>query len=268
MIKLVKNLFAAFVLIAGISTSASAASDLAKLSDGDKYESLAWPQLKKDYLKGGKVEFDKRIVVTGPDFAEDAMNVPVQFDATKLEKVGGGIEQIVVLVDRNPIKKVLVFEPNKVKAILSFRFKLEQSSPVRVAVQTKDKVWHVGHTWVEASGGGCTVNGASRNDGSWSKTLNEVSTRYFMSKNGDNIRLRTRVMHPMDTGLVAGVPAFHLEDLVLLDSQDKTWMRLQTFEPVSENPLFSFDLPSNAPIERLRLVGRDNNGNKLNSAVQ
>jgi sulfur-oxidizing protein SoxY len=53
-----------------------------------------------------------------------------------------------------------------------------------------------------------------------------------------------------------------------LDGHDKTWMRLQTFEPVSENPLFSFDLPSNAPIERLRLVGRDNNGNKLNSVVQ
>uniref|UniRef100_UPI004047F33D quinoprotein dehydrogenase-associated SoxYZ-like carrier n=1 Tax=Polynucleobacter sp. TaxID=2029855 RepID=UPI004047F33D len=268
MTNLVKNLFAAFILIAGISTAALAASDLAKLSDGDKYESLAWPQLKKEFLTGGKVEFDERVVVTGPDFAEDAMNVPVKFDASKLEKIGGGIDQIVVLVDRNPIKKVLVFEPNKVKAILSFRFKLEQSSPIRVAVQTKDKVWHVGHTWVEASGGGCTVNGASRNDGSWSKTLNQVSTRFFLSKNGDNIRLRTRVMHPMDTGLVAGVPAFHLEDLVLLDGQDKTWMRLQTFEPVSENPLFSFDLPKNTPIERLRLVGRDNNGNKLSSAIQ
>jgi sulfur-oxidizing protein SoxY len=266
--KLLKNIFITLALTAGAFSFAYATTDLAKLSEGDKYESLAWPQLKKEFLTGGKVEFDERIVVTGPEFAEDAMNVPVKFDASKLEKIGGGIDQIIVLVDRNPIKKVLVFEPNKVKAILSFRFKLEQSSPIRVAVQTKDKVWHVGHTWVEASGGGCTVNGASRNDGSWSKTLNKVSTRFFMSKNGDNIRLRTRVMHPMDTGLVAGVPAFHLEDLVLLDGQDKTWMRLQTFEPVSENPLFSFDLPKNTPIERLRLVGRDNNGNKLSSAIQ
>ena len=136
MTKFAKQLIAVFVFSVGMLPLAFAASDLAKLSEGDKYESLAWPQLKKDYLKGDKVEFDKRIVVTGPDFAEDAMNVPVQFDATKLEKVGGGIEQIVVLVDRNPIKKVLVFEPNKVKPILSFRFKLEQSSPVRVAVQT------------------------------------------------------------------------------------------------------------------------------------
>jgi hypothetical protein len=31
---------------------------------------------------------------------------------------------------------------------------------------------------------------------------------------------------------------------------------------------FSFDLPKNTPIERLRLVGRDNNGNKLSSAIQ
>lgn len=268
MIKRLKQLIAIFMMSACSSSIVMAGSDLAKLSEGDKYESLAWPQLKKEFLKGKKVIFDDRIKVTGPEFAEDAMNVPVKFDASQLEKVGGGIDQIIVLVDRNPIKKVLAFEPNKVKAILSFRFKLEQSSPVRVAVLTKDNVWHVGQTWVEATGGGCTVNGASRNDGSWSRTLNQVSTRYFIAKNGDNIRLRTRVMHPMDTGLVAGVPAFHLEDLVLVDSQNNTWMRLQTFEPVSENPLFSFDLPSNAPVERLRLVGRDNNGNKLNTQVR
>ena len=35
----------------GTSHVANAASDLAKLSDGDKYESLAWPQLKKEFLK-------------------------------------------------------------------------------------------------------------------------------------------------------------------------------------------------------------------------
>jgi len=267
LIKFVKKLFL-FLAVATISSLAFADSDLAKLSDGDRYESLAWPAMKKEFLKGGSVQFDDRIKVTGPDFAEDAMNVPVQFDAVALEKVGGGIEQIMVLVDRNPIKRVLVFEPNKVKAILSFRFKLEQSSPLRVAVLGKDKVWRVGSTWVEAAGGGCTVAGASRNDGTWSKTLNEVSTRYFVSQSGDSIRLRARVMHPMDTGLVAGIPSFHLEDLTLVDARNQTWLRLQTFEPVSENPLFSFDLPSNAPVEKLRLIGRDNNGNKVDSQVR
>ena len=256
-----------FVLLSSLVSLANA-DDLAKMSDGDVYQSLAWPELKKEFLKGGKVIFDNRIIVKGPDFAEDAMNVPVQFDATAVEKVGGGIEQIVILVDRNPIKRVLVFEPKKVKPILSFRFKLEQSSPLRVAVLGKDKVWRVGTTWVEAAGGGCTVSGATRNDGSWVKTLNEVSTRYFVSQSGDNIRLRARVMHPMDTGLVAGIPSFHLEDLELIDAKNEVWMRLQTFEPVSENPLFSFDLPANAPVERLRLIGRDNNGNKLDSQVR
>jgi sulfur-oxidizing protein SoxY len=256
-----------FVLLS-LLVSLANADDLAKMSDGDVYQSLAWPELKKEFLKGGKVVFDNRITVKGPDFAEDAMNVPVQFDATAVEKVGGGIEQIVILVDRNPIKRVLVFEPKKVKPILSFRFKLEQSSPLRVAVLGKDKVWRVGTTWVEAAGGGCTVSGATRNDGSWVKTLNEVSTRYFVSQSGDNIRLRARVMHPMDTGLVAGIPSFHLEDLELIDAKNEVWMRLQTFEPVSENPLFSFDLPANAPVERLRLIGRDNNGNKLDSQVR
>ena len=257
-----------FFLLVGTFAFAAEDQDLAKMSEGDVYESLVWPSLKKEFLKGGKIVFDKRVIVKGPDFAEDAMNVPVQFDATALEKVGGGIEEIVILVDRNPIKRVLMFEPRKVRPVLSFRFKLEQSSPVRVAVLGKDKTWRVGTTWVEAAGGGCTVSGASRNDGSWVKTLNEVSTRYFVSQSGDNIRLRARVMHPMDTGLVAGIPAFHLEDLVLVDGKNEVWMRLQTFEPVSENPLFSFDLPSNAPVEKLRLIGRDNNGNKLDSQVR
>jgi sulfur-oxidizing protein SoxY len=257
------------LLLAFVTTSVVvlADSDLTKLSDGDRYESLAWPAMKKEFLKGGPVQFDDRVKVTVPDFAEDAMNVPVQFDAVGLEKVGGGIEEIMFLVDRNPIKRVLVFEPIKVKPILSFRFKLEQSSPVRVAVLGKDKVWRVGSAWVEAAGGGCTVAGASRNDGTWSKTLNEVSTRYFVNKTGDSIRLRARVMHPMDTGLVTGIPSFHLEDLTLVDARSQTWLRLLTFEPVSENPLFSFDLPSNAPVEKLRLIGRDNNGNKVDSQV-
>ena len=234
-------------------------------TDGDPYESMVWPTLKKEYLGANKVQFDNRVIVSGPEFADDAMSVPIEFDASALENEGGGIRNIVVMVDRNPIRRVLTFEPLHVKPKLSFRFKLEQASPVRVAVQTKDNVWHVGGTLVDASGGGCTVAGATRSDGSWSRTLNDVSTRYFLSQNGDNVRLRARIMHPMDTGLVSGIPSFHIETLELIDQKNEVWLRLNTFEPVSENPLFSFDLPGNSPVNALRLVGRDNNGNLINS---
>ncbi|MDO9200472.1 MAG: thiosulfate oxidation carrier complex protein SoxZ, partial [Hydrogenophaga sp.] len=79
-------------------------------------------------------------------------------------------------------------------------------------------------------------------------------------------RLRVRVMHPMDTGLVAGIPAFYLQDLQLQDSTGQVWFKLTLHEPVSENPLITFELPPQ-PLSGLRLVGRDNNGNRINAEV-
>ena len=75
----------------------------------------------------------------------------------------------------------------------------------------------MGSTWVQAAGGGCTVPGATRADGSWSRTLNQVQARFFNNVLEGSRRLRVRVMHPMDTGLVAGMPAFYIEQLQLVD---------------------------------------------------
>jgi sulfur-oxidizing protein SoxY len=94
------------------------------------------------------------------------MNVPITV-STDLP----GVQRIMVLVDRNPIRKVLELQPMAAQPAVSFRFKLEQASPVRALVQTADGLWHVGGTWVDSAGGGCTVSGATRADGSWTQTL-------------------------------------------------------------------------------------------------
>jgi sulfur-oxidizing protein SoxY len=232
----------------------------------DPYDSLPWADLQREYLGGGRVEFDRRVEVQGPGFAEDPMNVPVTI---RVDPALGPVRQIMVLVDRNPIRRVLVYQPLLTLPVISFRFKLEQASPVRAAVQTADGQWHVGSTWVESAGGGCTVSGASRKDGSWSRTLGDVSARLFSAAPEQSLpaaRLRLRVMHPMDTGLVGGVPAFFVNRLVLRDAAEREWARLQVFEPVSENPVFSFDF-AKAPPGPLRIVGVDNNGNRIDSLV-
>ena len=74
-------------------------------------------------------------------------------------------------------------------------------------------------------------------------------------------------MHPMDTGLAGGIPAFYLNRLSLRDANGRELMRLQAFEPVSENPVFSFDFPG-VPSGRLQLVGSDNNGNRIAGSVE
>ena len=234
---------------------------------GDPLGSMQWPGLRDEFMDGGKMVFSKAVSITGPAFADDAMNVPLLLDARKLAQTGGGTELVRVVVDRNPVRHVLDFEPLKALPMLAFRIRMEQASPVRAMVKTRDGRWHVGSTWVQAAGGGCTVPGATRADGSWSRTLNQVQARFFNNVIEGSKRLRVRIMHPMHTGLVAGTPAFYIESLQLVDGADQVWWRLSPHEPVSENPILTFELPQNLP-PGLRLVGRDNNGNAIDAEVR
>ena len=85
---------------------------------------------------------------------------------------------------------------------------------------------------------------------------------------GENAsRLRVMVMHPMDTGLVSGIPAFYVNKLAVRDEQGRELLRLATFEPVSENPVFSFDFPGRVA-GGLRLTGTDNNGNRIDGRIE
>ena len=252
------------VLILGMGRlSAATVPDESALMDGDPHGSLLWSSIRQDFLGDrSRVRFDARVVVQGPVFAEDAMNVPI---SVKVEPTVGAIEEIVVLVDRNPIKKVLSYQPRSALPSIAFRFKLEQASPVRAAVKLASGEWLVGSTWVESAGGGCTVSGATRKDGSWSQTLGDVSARLFSPDPGAS-RLRLKIMHPMDTGLVSGVPAFYINQLSVRDGQDRELARLQAFEPVSENPVFSFDFRS-PPVGGVHIVGTDNNGNRIGARM-
>ena len=245
------------------------AADAADPFDGDPFKSFQWPELKKEFLgAAARTQFDARVRVQGPAFAEDPMNVPITVSADL-----PGVQRLMVLVDRNPIRKVLELQPLLALPSISFRFKLEQASPVRALALTADGVWHVGGTLVDSAGGGCTVPGGSRTDGSWTQTLGQVSGRLYSSaapgaeRPGDAAaRLRVRIMHPMDTGLVGGIPAFFVSRLAVRDGQDRELLRIQTFEPVSENPVFSFDF-AQPPPGPLRITGVDNNGNRINSRI-
>ena len=235
-------------------------------TEGDPLGTLQWPDLRREFVGDAPLHFSDQVLVRGPALAEDALNVPIMVDARRLVADGVRIRRIRVLVDRNPIRHVLDFEPLRSLPVLAFRLRMEQASPVRALVQADDGRWHVGGTWVQAAGGGCTVSGASRTDGSWSRTLNQVQARIFSNVLEGSKRLRVRVMHPMDTGLVAGVPAFHIERLALLDAAGQTWWRLELHEPVSENPILSFELPLQVA-GTLRLKGQDNNGNPIDAVV-
>lgn len=225
----------------------------------DPFQSWPWPDMRREFLAGATVRFDPRVEVQGPAFAEDPMNVPI---GVRVDPALGRVQRIVVLVDRNPIRKVLEYQPLLALPAISLRFKLEQASPVRALAQLADGSWVAGGTWVDSAGGGCTVAGASRKDGSWARTLGNVSGRLFSRAGDGGARLRLQVSHPMDTGLVGGIPAFYVNRLSVRDGRGTELARLLAYEPVSENPVFSFDFAT-PPAGGAQVVGSDNNGNRI-----
>lgn len=232
---------------------------------GDPLGTLQWPGVRREFLGDARFEFDNAITVRTPSFAEDAMNVPVLVDATAY---AGRVRRIVVVVDRNPIRKVLDFEPLEALPRLAFRFKLQQASAIRALVLLDDGSWRVGSGKVDASGGGCTLPGATRSDGSWTTTLGQVHAQLVRDFLGaGHSRLRVRVMHPMDTGLVNGLPAYYLEKLEVSGLDQKALLRIQLFEPVSENPLLTFDMPPKLPA-LLNITGRDNSALRIAAQVR
>lgn len=224
----------------------------------DPLKSFMWTEMHERLLGGQPFRFDERVAVIAPGAAEDSMNVPVMVDASAL----GRVERIVVFAELNPIHKVLEMEPRGARPLVGFRIKVQQTTPVRAAALTADGVWHVGGRIVDAAGGGCTAPSVGSANPDWASRLGEVSGRLWQREDGT--RLRVKIMHPMDTGLVDGIPAFYLEELEFHDPAGRSLARLLLFEPVSENPVITLDLPA---AESVFLEGRDNNGNPVVARV-
>ena len=237
------------------ATSATALSD--------PLASPRWEDMRKTFFPGAEVVFDERVRVSAPSTAEDALNVPVAVDLRKLPAV----EEVIVFADFNPIVRALSYEPGYGQSGLAFRLKLQQSTPVRAAARTADGRWHVGGTWVNTTGGGCTLPSTGAGSPEWQQRLNEVSARQWPRIDGGT-RLRLQIVHPMDTGLAAGIPAFHIETLDLSTAEGTRLMRIRPAEPVSENPLFTIDIPATAMSKGSLLIsGQDNNGNPIRAEV-
>lgn len=230
------------------------------LADGtNPLNSPQWPLMHQRYLNSEPVVFDDKVTISAPAAAEDSLNVPIAFKVQGLEKV----QQVLVIADLNPIPQILRFYPEHISPSLAFRIKLQQGSPIHVAAKDDKGTWHVSGVWVDAAGGGCTLPSVGTSSGDWSKTLGQVSGQLW--KREDNNRLRLRIMHPMDTGLASGIPHFYLEKMTFSTPDGQVLARLETFEPISENPMLSLDI---GKYSEVKMSGVDNNGNKIEAMVQ
>ena len=226
----------------------------------DPVPSVMWNFYHKQMLGDAPFVFDERVKLLAPPFAEDARQVPLEIDARAFK---GDVVRILAWAELNPLPKIVDFEPlERVLPWLSIRIRIEQATPLRAAVQTRDGLWHVGSTLIDAAGGGCTAPSVVRTEPGWEEHVGEVlGGRY---PRGDFSRLRLQVAHPMDNGMVSGIPEFFLNHAELRAADDQLLARLELFPAVSENPNLGFDLEGAG---QTQLLLRDNSGNQFTAAI-
>lgn len=261
--RLAATLAALACLLISVFPPASHAATL-NTAEKDPLNSFMWPVYRERFLGDASVVFDERVIVNAPRFAEDSGQVPIELDASALEASGEPITDIIAWVDLNPIPRLFTYSPmSHGLAKLSLNIRLEQASAVRVAVKQGD-TWHVGGTYIEAEGGGCTTPGIATADTDWENTFGELQGRLF--DNEDEQRLRLRLSHPMDSGLIPSQPAFYVQSFEMLDHQGQQVATLDIEASVSANPTLGLHMrPS---LGGYVIGARDNNGNRFSMGLQ
>lgn len=249
-------------LLLALGLALCLAAPAARAGAADPLDSVMWETVREALFADAPVVFDDRVRVFSPPRVEDNMTVPVEVAVEGLP----GVQEIVVFADHNPIPRVLTFEPLRAEPRLGFRMKVQEATPIRAAARTLDGVWHVGGLRVDAAGGGCTTPTPSQASQLWESALNRVQARQWARLEGGS-RLRLRVIHPMDTGLVDGIPAMYIEDLRFSAADGTPIARIRPAEPVSENPVFTIDLPPGVAAGGVVIAGRDNQANEVAARV-
>jgi sulfur-oxidizing protein SoxY len=226
----------------------------------DPVPSVMWAFYHKQMLGDAPFVFDDRVKLLAPPFAEDARQVPLEIDARAFK---GEVVKILAWAELNPLPKIVDFQPlDRVLPWLAIRIRIEQATPLRAAVLTRDGLWHVGSTVIDAAGGGCTAPSVVRTQPGWEEHIGEVlGARYPRT---DFSRLRVQVAHPMDNGMVSGIPEFFINHAELRGADDQLLARLELFPAVSENPNLAFDIEGAG---QTRLIVRDNSGNEFDASI-
>jgi len=207
------------------------------------------------FFPGEPYVFDDRVKVVAPNFAENSSQLPVFVDASAL----GHVKKLLIFADLNPFQNIIDFEVGQLSPKISFNIKMQAGTPIRAAALADDGVWHIGGVYVDAMGGGCSAPSIGVADPEWQNRLGQISARLFKRPQGE--RLKISIVHPQDTGMAAGIPEFFLQTLIIKDASGKQTANLVLSEPLSENPVFTFE--SKQPFALSQVHFRDNNGNEF-----
>ncbi|EQB29810.1 quinoprotein dehydrogenase-associated SoxYZ-like carrier [Sphingobium ummariense] len=228
----------------------------------DPLGSPMWTAHARTLFGDDPVRFDPRVKVDFPIIAENQRAFPVVIDARTIP----GVRRMILFADLNPIPVAIDYRPVAAAAYVATRIKLDQRTPVRGAVQIDSGEWLVWGGWVDAAGGGCSTPPVSRVKGDWADHLGEIRGEAWPLPGGDS-RLRLSFRHPMDTGLVENIAAYHLEEIDVRGADGRPLAEMAIWASVAEDPALTL-MPRIGAGERIGIEARDTNGRDYRAQVE
>ena len=231
-------------------------------STRDPLNSPLWPSMVDSYLGTEPIAFDEQVKVFLPPVTEDQTQVPLTVDARGLI---GAVDEILVIADLNPFPLTVRFTPVRAQPFLALRMKIEQGTAIHAAVRQGGE-WRVGGRYLDAAGGGCSVKppGEARADPT---DIGEIRARAWVEGDAAT-RLRLRIAHPMDNGMIANRSVYFVETLDVLGPDGAPLAKLVLSEAIAPNPVFTLLIDGEIGAGPLRIRARDNNGGDFQADVQ
>ena len=225
----------------------------------DPLDSPLWEATVTNYLADYPIVFDDDVVVGLPPITEDQQQVPIAIDASRL----GPVDEAVVIADLSPFPLTLKVQPRQAAAVFALRMRIEQGTAIRAAIR-KDGRWHVGSRYLDAAGGGCSAppNVEARID--WDN-IGQMRARLWAEAR-DQMRMRLRITHPMDTGLHKE-PAFFIQEVHLADADGVPLVDMEVHEPVAANPVFTLQFADPKRGDHIAVTARDSSGGTFGARV-
>ena len=217
---------------------------ISKANSEEKYDQN-FVSIKNSYIgHDQKFKDNPNIKVIIQDEVEESHEVSM---VVKIPSNLKDTKKIFILVDNNPIQLVTKIFPEKSIRTVGFNIRMEQDSFVRAAILNHDGIWNISSKKVIVkSPGGCSLPACDPNKQVCEeRELGKIVMKKYERSSGD-WRLKFKINHPMDTGLVSDtvtgelVPAYYI-DWVYFKDADKELAKAQTFGALSANPTLILD---------------------------
>ena len=211
-----------------------------------------------DYEITGNVIVDGNIRLMMQDKVENAHEVSL---VVNLPHYLHDMKEFVLIVDNNPIQQVMRIEPHRRIEKIGTNIRMETTSPVRVAVLDSSNVWRVVSKKVFV----LTPGGCSAPSGGEVLNMDDLGRMLvnLYERRAGAVRIKTKVLHPMDTGLVLDndgnvIPEYYIDRMEFSDDGGLIAV-IETYAALSANPMVMLDLPEKG--QNVRINMSDSRGN-------